>query len=256
VEDAILVDGLGKRFRRSNPARPHTLQEAFVRGLGGIGRQGEFWALQDLTFRVAPGRTMGVIGRNGAGKSTLLRLLGGVAPPDAGTLRVHGRVGALLDLGAGFHPDLTGRENLLVGGVIGGLTRREVVARFDSMVSFAELEASIDYPLRTYSTGMQMRLAFSVAVHMQPEVLLVDEVLAVGDVAFQQKCLERIRLFRAEGCTIVIVSHDAAMVQTFCDEALWLSDGRIAALGPAGEVVARYLAPAETEWQAPSQASD
>jgi lipopolysaccharide transport system ATP-binding protein len=200
-----------------------------------------------VSFQVARGRTLGIVGRNGAGKSTLLRLLGRVGAPDAGRLHVEGRIGALLDLGAGFHPDLTGRENLFVAGVVGGLERRELVARLDAIVAFAELEEFIDSPLRTYSTGMQMRLAFSVAVHIEPDVLLVDEVLAVGDAAFQHKCLERIRRFQRDGCTIVIVSHDTAMIRDLAEEALWLRSGRMAAYGPAGRIVEQYLGDIDAE---------
>ncbi|WP_045233860.1 ABC transporter ATP-binding protein, partial [Deinococcus pimensis] len=160
---------------------------------------------------------------------------------DEGSVRVHGRLRALLDLGAGFHPDLTGRENVYLGGVIGGLTRREVDARMHDIVEFAELAEFIDQPLRTYSSGMQLRLAFSVAAHTDPEVLLVDEVLAVGDLAFQRKCLERIARFREEGCTIVLVSHDTAQVRELCDEVVWLSGGRVRARGPAREVVDAYV---------------
>jgi lipopolysaccharide transport system ATP-binding protein len=185
---------------------------------------------------------VGVIGPNGAGKSTLLRLMGRVGQPDQGKIEVHGRIGALLDLGAGFHPDLTGRENVFISGVISGLNRREVQQRFDSIVSFAELEAFIDNPLRTYSTGMQMRLAFAIAVHIQPEILLIDEVLAVGDLSFQRKCLERITQFKEEGCTIILVSHDATAIRQLCDEVLWLRSGQLIAHGPPEVVVDQYIA--------------
>jgi len=247
MEPVVVAEGLGKCYRRQHPDRPRTFQEAFLRGLRRRGRGERFWALRDVSFRLARGRTLGIVGRNGAGKSTLLRLLGGVGRPDVGAFRVEGRIGALLDLGAGFHPDLTGRDNLFVGGVVSGLTRREVAARFDSIVEFAELEEFIDNPLRTYSAGMQLRLAFSVAVHVEPEVLLIDEVLAVGDLAYQKRCLERIGKFRAAGCTIMIVSHDTDMIGEFCDEALWLRGGRIAAHGPAGAVVERYVIDNEGE---------
>jgi lipopolysaccharide transport system ATP-binding protein len=183
---------------------------------------------------------VGVIGSNGAGKSTLLRLVGSVGQPDEGKVTVNGRIGALLDLGAGFHPDLTGRENVFISGVIAGLTRRQVAERFDSIVEFAELEEFIDNPLRTYSTGMKMRLAFAVAVHIDPDILLVDEVLAVGDMAFQQKCLDRIAQFKEAGCTILLVSHDVGMVRQLCDEVLWLRKGQVVAYGPAEIVTDQY----------------
>ena len=192
---------------------------------------------------------VGVIGPNGAGKSTLLRLIGGVGRPDEGRVKTRGQIGALLDLGAGFHPDLTGRENVFVSGVIGGLTRREVVERFDAIVAFSELEEFIDCPLRTYSSGMQMRLAFAVAVHVEPEVLLIDEVLSVGDLSFQTKSFERITYFKAKGCTIIFVSHNHKAVRELCDEALWLNCGRLMARGPAGLVVDQYVAATEAGQQ-------
>lgn len=238
---AIEVRGVGKRFRRYHPDRPATLKESLTRGLGRLRPTEVFWGLRDVSFDVQPGRMVGLIGHNGAGKSTLLRLIGGVGRPDEGRIRTRGRVGALLDLGAGFHPDLTGRENAYLAGVIAGLTRRDVTRRFDDIVSFAELEAFIDSPLRTYSTGMQMRLAFSVAAHTDPDVLLVDEVLAVGDIAFQRKCLDRIARFQADGCAIVLVSHDAQQVRELCDETLWLRRGQLVAHGSTPDVLDAYV---------------
>jgi lipopolysaccharide transport system ATP-binding protein len=254
MSDAIVVRGLGKQFRRYHADRPVTLKEALLHGLRRLGPAEQFWALRNVSFSIAPGCMVGVIGPNGAGKSTLLRLVGGVGRPDEGNVKVNGRIGALLDLGAGFHPDLTGRENVFVNGVISGFTRREVARRFDSIVAFAELEQFIDNPLRTYSTGMQMRLAFAIAAHMEPEILLIDEVLAVGDMAFQRKCLERIAQFKAEGCTIILVSHDATMVQQLCDQVLWLRAGQVAAYGEADVVVGQYVAEmsAETRRRTPA----
>jgi lipopolysaccharide transport system ATP-binding protein len=190
---------------------------------------------------------VGVIGRNGAGKSTLLRLLGGLLEPDEGSIEVNGRVGGILELGAGFHPDLSGRENVYIASTVGGLTRKEVAARFNEIVGFAELERFIEAPLRTYSSGMMMRLAFSVAVNVQPDVLLIDEVLAVGDLAFQRKCLDRIDEFRRRGCTIAVVSHDVATVRDLCDDAVWLERGRLRLAGPAGEVARAYVDDAVNE---------
>jgi lipopolysaccharide transport system ATP-binding protein len=184
---------------------------------------------------------LGVIGSNGAGKSTLLRLLADIDKPDEGSLRVHGRLDALLSLSAGFHPDLTGRENVFVSGVVHGLTRAEVRRRFDSIVSFAELEEFVDSPLRIYSTGMAMRLGFAVAAHMESDVLLIDEVLSVGDAAFERKCVDRIRRLRAEGCTIVLISHYLEQVRQMCDEVIWLHKGQVAASGTPDVVVERYL---------------
>lgn len=243
----VQVTGLGKQYRRYPANRPLTLQEAVTRGLRSLKPVEHFWALRDISFEVEPGKMVGLMGPNGAGKSTLLRLVGGVGRPDEGSLQVTGRIGALLDLGAGFHPDLTGRENVFINGVISGLTRREVARRLDSIVDFAELEQFIDSPLRTYSTGMQMRLAFAVAVHIEPDVLLVDEALAVGDLAFQQKCMERIARFKAEGCTILLVSHDPDQIAQVCDEAIWLRGGRMVSYGPAGVVADQYLGERKNE---------
>jgi lipopolysaccharide transport system ATP-binding protein len=200
-----------------------------------------FWALRHLSFQLPRGAMLGVVGANGAGKSTLLHLLGRVMQPNEGMVQIGGRMGALFDLSTGFHPELTGRENVMVSGVIAGLTRREVLNRFDEMVQFAELESAIDQPMRTYSTGMQMRLGFAVATFTDPDILLVDEALAVGDLAFRNKCLARITEFRKRGVTIVLVSHDTALVQDFCDEVLWLRGGEQAAYGQAGAVITSYV---------------
>jgi lipopolysaccharide transport system ATP-binding protein len=199
-----------------------------------------FWALRDVSFDVPAGKTVGLIGPNGAGKSTLLRLIGGVGRPDEGTIEVRGRLGAIFELGAGFHLDLTGRESVILAGVIGGLTRRDVAARLDDVVSFAELEAFIDDPIRTYSSGMVARLAFAVATHIDAEVLLIDEVLAVGDIAFQERCMTRLKGFQEAGVTMVIVSHEPRILSTFCDEVIWLVAGRVVAAGRPEEVTARY----------------
>jgi lipopolysaccharide transport system ATP-binding protein len=245
VESAVVVKDLGKRFRRYHGDKPATIHEALIRGFRKLGPAEYFWSLKDVNFQIAPGRMVGVVGRNGAGKSTLLRLLGGVGRPDKGSIRVNGRVGGLLTLGAGFHAELTGRENAFVNGVVGGLTRREVKMRLDSIIAFSELEEYIDSPLRVYSTGMQMRLAFSIAIHITPSILLIDEVLAVGDQAFQAKCMKRIAEIKANGATIIVVSHDSGMIQTLCDECLWLRAGRLEAHGDSPSVVKKYLADAD-----------
>jgi lipopolysaccharide transport system ATP-binding protein len=239
--DAIAVQGLGKRFRQYRGDHPRTLKEALLSGLRRSPPEQDFWALRDLTFAIEAGHMVGIVGPNGAGKSTLLRLIGGVVQPDEGQVTVNGQIGALLDLGAGFHPDLTGRENVFVNGVISGLTRQDIARRFDSIVDFAELAEFIDSPLRTYSTGMQLRLGFAVAVHTDPEILLIDEILAVGDLAFQRKCIDRIVQFRDEGRTVVLVSHDPGSIQELCDEALWLRKGKVAAYGPAKGIVDQYV---------------
>jgi lipopolysaccharide transport system ATP-binding protein len=243
---AIFVHQLSKRYRRYHADAPGTVHEALLRGFKRLMAAEQFWGLQEVTFRIAPGRMVGVVGRNGAGKSTLLRLIARIGRPDEGKIEVNGKVGALLNLGAGFHPELTGRENVFVHGVIGGLTRREVASRFDSIIDFAELEDFVDSPLRAYSSGMQMRLAFSIAIHSAPDILLIDEVLAVGDIAFQRKCLDRIAELKAGGCTIVLVTHDTGAVEQLCEDALWLRSGRVGAFGPSQSVVARYLAEADS----------
>ena len=245
--DVVEIRSVGKRFRRYHLDAPATIHEALLRGFRKLGAVERFWVLRNVTFEIARGRTVGVVGRNGAGKSTLLRLIGAVGRPDEGSIAVNGRVRGLLTLGAGFHPELTGRENLFVNGIIGGLTRREVADRFDAIVAFSELEEYIDSPLRAYSSGMQMRLAFSIAVHSDPDVLLIDEVLAVGDIAFQRKCLDRIAEIKAGGCAIILVSHDVGMVQELCEETLWLRAGTVAAYGPSGDVVPQYLADADSK---------
>ena len=241
MRHTIVIEHVGKQFRRYHHDRPWTWQEMFQRGMRRVKPAEQFWALRDVSLTVAAGRMVGVVGGNGAGKSTLLRLLGGVGRPTEGRIQVDGRIDALLDLGAGFHPDLTGRENVFISGVINGLTRREVARQFDSIVAFSELDEFIDFPLRTYSTGMQMRLAFAVATHTHPSILLIDEVLAVGDLAFQRKCLERIEQFKVEGCTIILVSHDTGLVSELCDEAVWLQGGRLIDYGCAKPVVDRYI---------------
>ncbi|HWW86652.1 MAG TPA: ABC transporter ATP-binding protein [Vicinamibacterales bacterium] len=248
MDSAIVVTNVSKSFRRYHPNRPWTLQEILARGFSRMKPLERFWSLRDVSFHVPKGRMVGVIGANGSGKSTLLRLVGGIGRPDSGRIEVRGRVGALLDLGSGFHPDLTGRENLLVSGILSGLTRRELLTRLDTIVAFAEVEEFIDNPIRTFSTGMQMRLAFSIAVHTEPEILLIDEVLSVGDIAFQHKCLERIEHFKDSGCSILLVSHEASVVQELCDEAIWLSAGRLMAEGPPEEVVRQYVTHMGMDW--------
>lgn len=238
--NAISVRGVAKQFQVRNPHRPHTLHEALSQGFHRFRPEDTFWALRGIDLDVPRGTTLGMIGPNGAGKSTLLRLIAGVGRPDRGTIETSGAVTALLDLGAGFHPDLTGRENVHLYGVITGWTRAEVRRRFEEIVGFAELESFIDNPLRTYSTGMRMRLAFSVAALADPEIFLLDEVLVVGDLAFQKKCTARIDQLRANGCTLVLCSHDTALVRGFCDLAIRLEAGRLVARGPVEEVLDAY----------------
>jgi len=245
MDYAVVVKGLSKQFYRYHADRPWTLHETLVKGLRCLQPAERFWALDDVTFSIAPGRAVGVIGSNGSGKSTLLRLIGGVGRADKGYVTVSQRISGLLDLGTGFHPELTGRENVFVNGVISGLSRREVAKQFDEIVAFAELESFIDNPIRTYSTGMQMRLGFAIAVHAKPELLLIDEILSVGDHSFQRKCLERIKQFKNEGCTILIVSHDTGQIGEFCDEAIWLKSGRLIVHDRPDVVVDQYITAAD-----------
>jgi lipopolysaccharide transport system ATP-binding protein len=243
----ITLEKIGKRFRVYHPDRPRTFQETALHGVRKLKAQEVFWALREVSFTVSAGSMVGVIGQNGAGKSTLLRIIGGVVKPDEGTITTRGKIGALIDLGAGFHPDLTGRENVFINGIISGFTKQEVSQKFSSIVEFAELDEFIDNPLRTYSTGMQMRLAFSIAAHIQPEILLIDEVLAVGDLSFQEKCLDRIASFKVQGCGIVLVSHNTDLVSKICDQAIWLRAGQIFAHGPADIVTQQYVNEMQTE---------
>ncbi|NJM99997.1 MAG: ABC transporter ATP-binding protein [Phormidesmis sp. RL_2_1] len=237
---SIVVDNLGKRFNRYHAQKPVTIMEAALSGLRRMRPLEAFWALRNVSFTVSPGEMVGILGHNGAGKSTLLQLIGGVGYPEEGRIQVNGRIGALLDLGAGFHPDLTGRENVFVNAVIGGLTHQQVRRRFDSIVEFAELASFIDNPLRTYSTGMQMRLAFSIAIHIDSEVLLVDEFLSVGDLSFQAKCLARIRDLKKQGSAIVLISHEPDTVKALCNKVIWLRHGQIVAQGDADVVAGHY----------------
>lgn len=200
------------------------------------------WALHDVNLMAERGESVGLVGRNGSGKTTLLRILTRVMYPDAGSIEVVGRVGALIDVRAGIHPDLTGRENVYLYGSLMGLTRRDVAARFDEIVAFAELGDAIDRQVKFYSSGMQVRLGFSVVAHLEPDVLLVDEVLAVGDASFQQRCLDRMRKILADGTTLIFVSHDLAAVESVCERAIWLNDGFAKAEGPVSDVLADYRA--------------
>jgi len=201
-----------------------------------------FLALDDVSFEIEHGETLGLIGPNGSGKSTTLALIAGVLRPQVGHIEVCGRIAPLLELGAGFHPELTGRENILLNGVLLGLTRVEVFAKMDEIIAFSELEPFLDQPLRTYSSGMVARLGFSVAAHLDPEVLLIDEVLAVGDLRFQAKCRARINEFKRQKVTIVLVSHSTEEIRQLCDRVIWLEGGKIVAQGEADSVVGRYEA--------------
>ena len=240
---AIAVERVTKVFRRRRwRGARGSLKSAVVSGPRGGARAGDdtVAALTDVTLRVAPGETVGVVGANGSGKSTLLKLLAGILRPTSGEVRVSGRLAALLELGAGFHPEISGRENIEVAGLLLGLSKRQIAARLPEIVRFAGVEEFLDAPVKAYSSGMAVRLGFAVAAHSDPDVLLVDEVLAVGDEAFAHKCLEKFSEFERAGKTIVVVSHDLALVSARCRRAVWLDRGRVASDGPAAETVARY----------------
>ncbi len=207
-----------------------------IRGFRAEG----FLALDNVSFEIARGEAVGFIGANGSGKSTTLGLMAGVLAPHTGEVIAQGRVAPLLELGSGFHFDLTGRENIFINGILLGLTRRQVQERFEDIVRFSELEKFLDQPLRTYSTGMVARLAFSIAAHLDPDILLIDEILSVGDLHFQVKCRKKIDEFRRRGVTIILVSHASGDIRALCDRVIWLEAGRIAAQGPSGEVLAAY----------------
>jgi lipopolysaccharide transport system ATP-binding protein len=246
AEIAISLRGVSKRFRLYRGRQVSTVKDLFVRLFVGQGRTGlfsgeEFWALREVTLDLGRGRMVGIVGSNGSGKSTLLKILGGILKPTVGQATVRGRVSALIELGAGFHPEFTGRENVYINGVLLGLSRAEIRARFDEIVAFAGLEAFVDSPVKTYSSGMYMRLGFAIAVTVDPDVLLIDEVLAVGDEAFQHRCVGKIQEFKARGKTIVLVSHDLGSIERLCDEAIWLDGGRLRTHGGTREVVGRYL---------------
>ncbi|HEV7134538.1 MAG TPA: ABC transporter ATP-binding protein [Gaiellaceae bacterium] len=234
---AITVEHAARSFR-VYPRESRALKDLVV--ARGRSRGADVWALRDVSFDVEPGSAVGLVGRNGSGKTTLLRLLSGIIKPTSGRVAVGGRIGSLLELGAGFHPDLTGRENVFLNGSIHGLGRNAIREKFDEIVAFAGLEDSIDLPVRTYSSGMYMRLGFAIAAHIEADVLLLDEVFAVGDEAFQRKCFGKIFEFKQRGGTIVFVSHDAVAVERLCDRAVLLKDGLVAFAGPTHEAIVEY----------------
>jgi ABC-type polysaccharide/polyol phosphate transport system ATPase subunit len=233
----VAFEGVSKYFVRHGG---QILLRDRIRHLFERRERERFWALRDVSFALEPGESLAVIGQNGAGKSTLLNLATQLCLPSEGAVRIDGRVAGLLELGAGFHPDLTGRENVRINAALLGLSRRQVNQRLDSIVEFAGVGDFIDEPLRTYSTGMWMRLAFAVAVNVDPDILIVDEVLGVGDQTFSAKCFERIMEFRRAGKTLICVSHDLNSLEILCDRALWLDHGRAARLGPLRQVVQAY----------------
>lgn len=250
---AIEAVGLGKRYVLGARQESYkTIRESVTRmamspfraaagALRGNGNANAFWALRDVTFDVQPGDVIGVIGRNGAGKSTLLKILARITDPTEGYADVRGRVGSLLEVGTGFHPELTGRENIFLNGAILGMKKKEIQRKFDEIVAFAEVESFIDTPVKRYSSGMYLRLAFAVAAHLEPEILLVDEVLAVGDAAFQKKCLRRMENVAEEGRTVLFVSHNMGAIRSLCNKGLFLDQGQIVQSGDLGGCIARYF---------------
>jgi ABC-2 type transport system ATP-binding protein len=234
----VVVDQLWKTFRIYHQ-RNSTLKQAVLRRRSDVFE--EFWAIKDVSFEVRAGSTLGVIGANGAGKSTMLKVLSRILVLDKGSVRTEGRVSALLELGSGFHPELSGRENVFLNGTILGMKENEIARRFDEIIAFSGIEASIDNAVKTYSSGMQARLGFAVAVSIEPDILIVDEVLAVGDEQFQRRCLERMNELRSGGRTAIFVSHGLGQVQQICDEAIWLDKGSIAASGATEQVINAYL---------------
>jgi lipopolysaccharide transport system ATP-binding protein len=249
VEPRVIFESVWKKFRRGE--RHDSLRDAlsalvarpFKRRDAGALDTREFWALRDVSFEVQPGEAIGIIGPNGAGKSTTLKLLTRILKPTKGTARTRGRVGALIEIAAGFHPDLTGRENLYLQGAILGMSRGEISKKLDAIVDFSGIRDFIDTPVKRYSSGMNARLGFAIAAHVDPDVLLIDEVLAVGDFAFQQKCYDRLADFRRSGAAIVFVSHNMQAIVSLCDKAVLLRPGRGPIIGPVGEVAALYASP-------------
>jgi lipopolysaccharide transport system ATP-binding protein len=266
-EPSIFVENLSKLYHIGRAQQRHdTLRDALVAGLKAPferfrnskseirNSEDTIWALKDVSFKVQPGEVLGIIGRNGAGKSTLLTILSRITEPTSGRAVINGRVGSLLEVGTGFHPELTGRENIYLNGAILGMTRKEIDQKFDEIVAFAEIEKFLDTPVKRYSSGMYVRLAFAVAAHLEPEILLVDEVLAVGDAGFQKKCLGKMGEVAKEGRTVVFVSHNMGTITRLCKRSLWLGEGKIVLDGLSNKVVSLYQSQYLTacvEWKRP-----
>jgi ABC-type polysaccharide/polyol phosphate transport system ATPase subunit len=257
--NAIELVNVSKVYRRFSHRRQFaTLKSALLSRslIRDLSPDETFPAVRNVTFNVPKGQTLGVIGRNGSGKSTTLKLVAGITKPTSGTVTVNGRISALIELGAGFHPEISGRENVFINGIMLGLTKREVARRFDEIVEFAELREFIDAPVKTYSSGMYMRLGFAVAIHVDPDVLLVDEVLAVGDEGFTHKCLDKFAEFKRRGKTILLVTHSLGLVEKFCDEALWMDGGRMKLQGDPKRVVGAYITDVEKSEEQELAAAD
>lgn len=234
---SITVNEVSKRFR------VYTHREQSLKGVvlhRGRGQYEDFWALKDVSLEIPAGKTFGLLGHNGSGKSTLLKCIARILVPDEGSIQARGRMAAMLEVGSGFHPELSGRENIYLNGAILGMSRKEIDRKFDDIVDFSGVGAFIDQPVKNYSSGMYVRLGFSVSIHVEPEILLVDEVLAVGDMEFQERCMAKFADFREEGRTVVVVSHGLEQMRTFCDEAAWLDHGVLQDVGPAAPLIDRY----------------
>lgn len=260
---ALRVERVGKKYRLGQLNRHPTLRETLTKAAAqsfrrlrqkGSTQPEEIWALEDVSFEVRQGEVLGIIGRNGAGKSTLLKILSRITEPTIGRVEGYGRVGSLLEVGTGFHPELTGRENIYLNGAILGMRRAEISKKFDEIVAFAEVEKFLDTPVKRYSSGMYVRLAFAVAAHLEPEILLVDEVLAVGDVAFQKKCLGKMNSVAQQGRTVLFVSHNLSRIQALCQKTIWLEAGKVKAAGKTALVVQQYLAEVMTTEAIPLEA--
>ena len=270
MQAIVRVENLSKQYSIGmREVAYNTLRESIVQAIrtpldrlrwrNGKGNSATIWALKNVSFQVEPGEVVGIIGRNGAGKSTLLKVLSRITEPTTGRAELYGRVASLLEVGTGFHPELTGRENIYLNGAILGMKKAEIDGKFDQIVAFAELEKFLDTPVKRYSSGMYMRLAFAVASHLEPEILIVDEVLAVGDAYFQKKCLGRMSAVANEGRTVLFVSHNMAAIKSLCGRTIWLDDGQIVEAGDTGQVVLDYLekgtlATLEQTWDDPAVA--
>lgn len=252
-DPAITIENLSKRYtighrRAQGEGMRHAVESAMRAPLAWLRsrrqeklKQADFWALKDVSFRIKQGEVVGIIGRNGAGKSTLLKILSRITVPTEGRIRIDGRVASLLEVGTGFHQELTGRENIFLNGAILGMTRAEMIRKFDEIVDFSEIEEFLDTPVKRYSSGMYVRLAFAVAAHLEPEILIVDEVLAVGDAAFQRKCLGKMGTFAQSGRTVLFVSHNMEAVRSLCQRSVWLKDGRLYRDGKSDEIIETYF---------------
>lgn len=246
--DAIEVINVTKNFRKATVKQTTTLKTAFVnliRGKRKRNKKETLTVLNDISFAIKKGTTFGIMGRNGAGKSTLLKLIAGIMVPTKGKIAVNGTLTPLLELGSGFHPELTGRENILINGLILGISKKDIIKKYDQIIDFAEIRSSIDQPIRTYSSGMYVRLAFSIAVNINPDIILLDEVLAVGDAEFSKKSKAKIKEFKDNGKTIILVSHDPASIVEMCNEALYLDNGKIQIIGKPATVASAYKQIAE-----------